>query len=155
MNNKYPYVPKLKHPRFFSWRQPDKLEKVKYPNSGMMLGAGWDTLWVDWLFGTILDKHEHEYFINVLDHNPSLRWCLDRVIFHRFSFRGGGLVRGFDKRGEGDEVPALLQDRTWVMTKKSVDEIGIHKLYRMLKEADPDWNKPKSSQEHTEHTHPK
>jgi len=61
---------------------------------------------------------------------------IDRVVFQRAKFYGGGLVIGYDKRGRADEIPAQLQDGEFVFTAKAVKEIGVDKLYKMLNEAE-------------------
>ena len=132
------YVPPLKFPRDYSWRKPDhKYMTVRFNSDKPTVNPQWDMIWVDWLTEKALTTAELRYYYDILDNNPKLGHLIDRVIFERAKFTGGGLVVGYDKRGKADEVPADLERHSWVMTAKSVKEIGVDKLYKLLHKADP------------------
>ena len=132
------YIPKLKFPRYFLWRKPDwKCKTFEFNPDKPTEHPCWDMIFVDFITEMALSTEELRYYYSILNNDPILSLLVDRVVFERAKFRGGGLVVGYDQRGKADEIPADLEVGGFVMTKKAVDEIGVDKLYKMLNEADP------------------
>ena len=131
------YIPPLKFPRFNPNRKPDiNSRRANLNPDRPTQHPYWDSIFVDWVCEMSLSTEELCYFYKALDKNPKLGLIIDSVIFERAKFTGGGLVVGFDQRGRADEVPAILEVGSFVITKKAVDEIGVDTLYKMLNEAD-------------------
>ena len=132
------YIPPLKFPRYFLWRKPDwKCKTAELRPDKPTENPAWDLIFVDWITEMALSTEELRYYYSILNEDPILSLMVDRVIFDRAKFRGGGLVVGYDKRGKADEIPADLERGAFVITAKAVKEIGVDKLYKMLNEADP------------------
>tara|TARA_R100001510_G_C7577644_1_gene151800 strand:+ start:297 stop:776 length:480 start_codon:yes stop_codon:yes gene_type:complete len=142
-------IPSLKYPRGYGWRKPDYTcaSEVwsKFSDESDMnetMHPLWDNIFVDWITEKALSEDELFTLYEFLDDPKNRvfadRW--DRAVFKRATFSGGGLVIGWDKRGLADEIPAMLEDGVFILTSKSVRELGLTKLYRMLKESDPSWN---------------
>ena len=132
------YIPPLKFPRYFLWRKPDwKCKTFEFNPDKPTENPFWDLIFVDWITEMALTTEELRYYYEILNNDPILSLMVDRVIFDRAKFRGGGLVVGYDQRGKADEIPADLERGGFVFTKKAVDEIGVDNLYKMLNEADP------------------
>ena len=132
------YEPPLKYPRYASYRKPDRNSRAfVFDPANPTLHPNWDQVFVDWLTESCLSTDELNYYYDILNNDHRLSDIIDRVVFERAKFYGGGLVVGYDKRGRADEIPAQLQDGEFVFTAKAVKEIGVDKLYKMLNEADP------------------
>ena len=131
------YEPPLKYPRPFIWRKPDRHGKSEIHPDNPPLHPCWDMIFVDWITEMALSTEELKYYYDILNNDHRLSDIIDRVVFQRAKFYGGGLVVGYDKRGRADEIPAQLQDGQFIFTAKAVREIGVDKLYKMLNEADP------------------
>ena len=131
------YEPPLKYPRPFIWRKPDRDGRSEIHPNNPTLHPCWDMIFVDWITEMSLSTEELNYYYDILNNDHRLSDIIDRVVFERAKFYGGGLVVGYDKRGRADEIPAQLQDGEFVFTAKAVKEIGVDKLYKMLNEADP------------------
>ena len=131
------YEPPLKYPRPFIWRKPDRNGRSEIRPDNPTLHPCWDMIFVDWITEMALSTEELRYYYGILNNDHKLSDIIDRVVFERAKFYGGGLVVGYDKRGRADEIPAQLQDGEFVFTAKAVKEIGVDKLYEMLTEADP------------------
>ena len=131
------YIPPLKYPRFYLWRKPDwKCPTATFKPDQPTVNPNFDMVFVDWITEKALSKEELRYYYKILNKDPILSLFVDRVVFDRAKFRGGGLVVGYDKRGVADEIPADLERGGFVISKKAVDEIGVETLYKMLHEAD-------------------
>ena len=132
------YMPPLKFPSYFLWRKPDwKCKTFEFNPDKPTEHPCWDMIFVDWITEMALSTEELRYYYSILNNDPILSLLVDRVVFERAKFRGGGLVVGYDQRGKADEIPADLEVGGFVITKKAVDDIGVDKLYKMLNEADP------------------
>ena len=142
MNNDW-YEPPLKFPRPILGRKPDKNGWLENHPDNPTLHPCWDMLFVDWITEKALSTEDLEYYYEILNNDLVLSDVIDRVVFERAKFNGGGLVVGYDKRGRADEVPAELEVGGFVITKKAVDEIGVDVLYQMLHEADPQYKEKK------------
>ena len=130
------YIPPLKYPRPFIWRKPDRNGRSEIHPDNPTLHPCWDMIFVDWITEMSLSTEELNYYYDILNNDHRLSDIIDRVVFERAKFNGGGLVVGYDNRGRADEIPAQLQVGSFVITKKVVDEIGVDKLYKMLHKAD-------------------
>ena len=130
------YEPPLKYPRPFIWRKPDRNGRSEIHPDNPTLHPCWDMIFVDWITEMALSTEELNYYYDILNNDHRLSDIIDRVVFQRAKFYGGGLVVGYDKRGRADEIPAQLQDGEFVFTAKAVKEIGVDKLYDILNEAE-------------------
>ena len=130
------YEPPLKYPRPFIWRKPDRNCRSEIHPDNPTLHPCWDMIFVDWITEMALSTEELKYYYEILNNDHRLSDIIDRVVFERAKFCGGGLVVGYDKRGRADEIPAQLQDGQFIFTAKAVREIGVDKLYKMLNEAE-------------------
>ena len=136
MNNDW-YEPPLKFPRPILGRQPDENGTLEIHADNPCLHPCWDSIFVDWVTEQALSTEDLEYYYDILNNDTRLSDVIDRVVFERAKFYGGGLVVGYDKRGRADEVPAELEVGGFVITAKAVREIRADKLYQMLHDADP------------------
>ena len=143
MNNDW-YEPPLKFPRPFEWREPDENGTREIHADNPTLLPCWDMLFVDWITEMSLSTEDLEYYYDILNNDTRLSNVIDRVVFERAKFNGGGLVVGYDKRGRADEVPAELEVGGFVITAKAVREIGVDVLYQMLHEADPQYKEKRN-----------
>lgn len=137
------YEPPLKFPRPTFGRKPDRNCKLEIHADNPTLHPCWDMLFVDWITEMSLSTEDLEYYYGILNNDTRLSNVIDRVVFERAKFNGGGLVVGYDKRGRADEIPAQLEVGSFVITSKAVREIGADKLYQMLHEADPQYKEKK------------
>ena len=131
------YIPKLKFPRFNPNRKPDiNSRRANLNPDRPTQHPYWDSIFVDWITEMALSTEELKYYYDILNNDHRLSDIIDRVVFQRAKFYGGGLVVGYDKQGRADEIPAQLQDGQFIFTAKAVREIGVDKLYKMLNEAE-------------------
>ena len=91
------YEPPLKFPRYASYRKPDRNSRAFVFNAdNPTLHPNWDQLFVDWLTEMSLSTEDLEYYYDILNNDPRLSLVVDRVIFERAKFNGGGLVVGIN-----------------------------------------------------------
>ena len=91
--------------------------------------------YMGFLINEALNEDEEAMLMKELKANPELNEVFDKVMEVAMEFSGSGPVEGPGSE-VSDSIPARLSDGEFVFTAKSVEEIGVDKLTKMMEDAE-------------------
>lgn len=86
-----------------------------------------------------LSEEDLNILTEALDMHPDLSRIFDELIMSVEEFEGEGSVEGPGTE-TSDSIPAKLSDGEFVFTAKAVKQIGVDKLYKMMKKAEEEFD---------------
>jgi len=110
-----------------------------------------ENTWLSYIAQAALTFMEYKDLLFKLEDDPELSVILRKVLLHRAEFTGGGLVKGFPRREvdgficQDDEVPARLENHSFIIRAKAVEQIGADVLQKMLEDAEAEYDRKKTN----------
>jgi hypothetical protein len=87
----------------------------------------------------ILDVEQYEIFQRIVEMHPELPEIVETILMSTEEFTNDGMVEGPGNE-TSDSIPARLSDGEFVFTAKSVKQIGVDKLMKMMKKAEEEFD---------------
>lgn len=113
--------------------QPDvsmQMESAMMPGNDVETEATIDT--------SVLTSDEEQVLEQALEEYPRLMDIISKMTMKEFT--GSGEVDG-PGTGTSDSIPAMLSDGEFVFTAKSVKQIGVDRLRKMMKKAEEEYDR--------------